>query len=487
MNETTIRPADVIKSLRDHRLRWIVPAVAIALVSLGYALVRPATWEASQALVLRDEVAGNEDGLGRFSDADQMKAAQETATEIIRAQPVIAGALKRVGPPSGYRNPEHWPTLDDIESFRKKIEITAPNGAEFGKTEVIYLQVSAHKQDRAVALATALCDEAEVRMQQLRSDKAASLVAELAKTAELVRDDLEAATDRLSTMEEGLGTDLSELRILNESSSGESNLRRTMIEVQNEIRQAYNHGDELRQLRSLLLDAREDAGRLVATPNELLVSQPALRRLKDGLVDTQLRKAQLLGSMSKRHPQVLAAAAAETEIREHLHGELETALRGLDVALRVTDRRMETLTTRCTEIETRLTRLAGVRAEYDNLTRDTRNRAEILTQVERDLADARGSQAAAGSTSLLTRIDEPVTGAHPAGPRRSMVFLFGIFGGLTTGFGVVLLTTSPSRNPQPAVVAVDGKAASARPATPEFGLSLKGALKRLAGAGYSWN
>ena len=69
-----------------------------------------------------------------------------------------------------------------------------------------------------------------------------------------------------------------------------------------------------RQLLTLLKDAEADPTRLMAAPNSLLDSQPALRRLKDGLVDAQLRTATLQGRMSAEHPEVVAAREAEVQV-----------------------------------------------------------------------------------------------------------------------------------------------------------------------------
>jgi len=65
------------------------------------------------------------------------------------------------------------------------------------------------------------------RFADLREAKARSTTEELAKAVSLAQRDLTQATDSLSKMEQRVGSDLAELRILNESPSGDSDLRRT--------------------------------------------------------------------------------------------------------------------------------------------------------------------------------------------------------------------------------------------------------------------
>src|SRR5690606_13524528 len=111
---------------------------------------------------------------------------------------------------------------------------------------------------------------------------------------------------------------------------------------------------------------------LVATPNQLLDSQPALRRLKEGLIDAQLQSAQLQGIRTKTHPGVVAARHAEDEIREHLHQEISLAIRGLQAEQTVADSRLTQLQELLDDVSKRMTKLASMRASYNNLVAEVR-------------------------------------------------------------------------------------------------------------------
>jgi uncharacterized protein involved in exopolysaccharide biosynthesis len=269
------------------------------------------------------------------------------------------------------------------------------------------------------------------------------MIDELIKAVSLAETDLQAATQRLGAMEREVGSDLPELRALHEAGSGESGLRRTTIEVENEIRQAQLAHRNNEELLNLLTDAEQDHACLLATPNRLLESQPALRRLKEGLVDAQLRTAQLQGSMSDNHPQVVAATKAEEEIRQHLHNELALAIRGLHADLRLTNERVESLNKQLSNSRQRTTRLAGMRAAYVNLVQEVAQRNKMLEETRKELADARSKQAAAMAASLISSVDEPDTGSKPLSPGRAVIVLIGLAGGLLTGAGVLFLTVAP--------------------------------------------
>ena len=502
MNSTShpvASPAQLLSVILRYPRRWLIPAVVIAAASGVYALVRPATWEASQALVIRNDAANNQESLGKFVQLDEMRTVQETILELLRSRSVLAAALVEVGPPARRADDETaWPSDQEVADLRDAIKLTPPKGAEFGKTEVFYLRVRDRQQSRAVGLASALCGQLEASFQKLRDAKAASMVRELRQAIELSAGDLGDASGRLAEMERQVGSDLAELRNLHEAGSGESMLRRTITEIRTELRQAHTTLKSNQELLALLKAAEARPDRLVATPNTLLESQPALRRLKDGLVDAQLSSSQLLGRMSAEHPMVKAAREAEQQIVRHVHEELANAIRAVEVDLRLGGDRTALLEEQLNAATGRLETLAGLRTPYANLVAQTKKRNELWEKAQQRLADARASQATAHAASLISRLDRPDPGTRPVGPGRAVIALVGLLGGLVTGFGVILLTVSPSEFAQPAAASAPSPAAAARPlaahgkgpgnfADTEREVALQEVLERLAAASANWN
>jgi succinoglycan biosynthesis transport protein ExoP len=488
-NVPVVNLNDLIRTLHQHPRRWMMPMLVLTIVAGLYALVRPETWEASQALTVRNDAVNKLDGPGKFRDSGDMKTTQETILEIALSRTVISAALKEVGPPaSSCGTTAHgWPTADDVDRVRNSVKVSPPKGAEFGKTEIFYLKVRASDRARSVALASALCDQIEASLQQLRENKAAGLIAELANAMALAEADRQAATERLAAIERQAGGDLGELRFLHQAASGDSDLRRKALEIENELRQAKNAQRDNEELAKLLQAAQDDPGRLLATPNSLLDSQPALKRLKDGLVDAQLRTASLMGTMQPGHPLVQSGKAGEHQISQQVHDELTIATRGVEVNLRLNAGRVADLENQLRNARERLDRLAGLRADYSNLVADVNHRVELLDAARRDLAGARASQAAAQSSSLLSRIDNPDAGSGPVGPSQAMIVLVGLFGGLFTGLGIIVLTLPPvspagstAHEPQPKEQVQPAPAAQLAVFQPQSDLSLRRALERVA-------
>jgi succinoglycan biosynthesis transport protein ExoP len=482
MTQATIRPSDVVQTVTEHPWRTIVPVAVVTLLALAYAVARPTSWEAAQALVVRDEVGDRLTRPGKFAHVDEMKTSQETILELAKSRGVLSKALAEIGPPTDRHASRPWPSEQDLEALQGNVKITPPKGAEFGKTEVFYLKVQDTNQHRAVELTLAICRQLQNRFAELREAKAHSTIDELTRSVTLAHDDLATATRALGDMEQRFGGDLSELRILNESPSGDSDLRRTAIELEKELRGYQATQTEGQELLKLLASAQGDPSKLLASPSVLLKSQPALGRLKDGLVDAQLRTGQALGTMSQDHPLVQAAHAAEQAIGEQLHDEIGVAIRGIEVDLRVNADRIRALEEQNSAIQGRLGRLATVRAEYANLVAATKYRGETLKAVERDLAEARSSQAAARAASLINLVDSPDAGSRPLGPGRTTIVLAGIGGGLLIALAIVFLTINPG-TPHESQAARTLPMPSAQIAERATGLTLKQALQRVAARG----
>ena len=439
LHHSVISPREFIDILAVRWRLWVVPALIVSLAVMIYAVVHRKTWEASQALIVRNEAVNNDRGLGKFTQLEEMKTIQETILELTRSRGVLQAALKQVGPPAGYKYLENWPTDRDVQKCRKALKIVPPKGAEFGKTEIFYLTVRDYDRTRAIALSEAICDQLQAHFQELRDAKARSMIDELTKTVALAKTDLAESTSRLAAVETAIGSDLAELRAMQDIGAGDSALRRSVEEIRAQLREVSTTQKANEELLHVLREAQEDPGRLVATPNRLLESQPALRRFKDGLVDAQLTAAKLQGSMSADHPKVKAAIQSDEEIARHIHDELPLAIRGLEIEITLNNQKQKLLEDQLAIATERLNRLAEVRAAYETQAAENRNRIALAEHAEQNLAEARAALARAKATSLISRIDRPDTGANPVGLARTVIAFLGILAGLTTGLGVVFL------------------------------------------------
>jgi uncharacterized protein involved in exopolysaccharide biosynthesis len=194
---------------------------------------------------------------------------------------------------------------------------------------------------------------------------------------------------------------------------------------------------------ALLQAALEDPRQLVATPSTLLRSQPAISRLKDALIDAQVRSAELLGTLADDHPFAIAARETEERIQNQLHDELAVAIKGLKMDLDLNASRDSALEAKSEKARERLARLAAGRAQYANLLSAVNNHTRLLEAARKNLADARADHASAHSASVITRIDGVQAGVRPVGPGRTTITAAGGLAGLICGLGLVFVFGQP--------------------------------------------
>ncbi|MEO8494769.1 MAG: hypothetical protein ABI614_06845 [Planctomycetota bacterium] len=460
----------LLKAFRTFVWLWVVPTVAMTAVATVYAIVKPTTWKASQALVIRDEARGM-GRQGRFDSTESMRASQETIIEVAKSTAVVSATLKQLGPPKSLLGNKNFPTDAEIQALRESIAVAAPRGSELGTAEVLYLSVKGKSPEQAVARANAVCDQLEQHLGNLRNARAGSVTSELEQTLKLAAADLQKATDGLTAMEREVGRDLAELRVLNQSGSGDGNLRTALNQVKAEIRQRESEAEAQQELKEVLVTAKQNPDELLAMPSSMFAAQPALKRLKEGLVDAQLRTSDLMGKMSPGHPLVQAARQGEEAIRQSLRSELASALSSCDADLQVVHRQINLLTSQQDDLQARLDRLAGLRATYAVLVNDVEQRTAIVQHAKQDLATARATQSSSQATSLITRFQKPQVGDSPVGPGRVTIIGIGLVGGLMTGAGLVFLVAPLGPNAQQGrrltdFLGLGRRAADRQPATP---------------------
>lgn len=426
---------------------WLGSAILMSVVGGGYSLQRTRHWRASQPLLVRDEANGAVDRLGRFASQTDMQAAQETILEMARNPEVVAAALQRVGPPPGEKA-AGWPTERAVEDhITDLITVRPPKGAEFGTTEVIYLETEAIGRERAERLCSAVFQELSERMQMLRKVRADSVLRELTDARRLAFDKLNEATARLQAMESAVGGDLAELRSMTETISSDGSARRNLVDVETQLQSAELELQALLELKELLVAGAADPAHLLVAGGDLLASQPTLKRLKDGLIDAQLAVSQLNGRFSAVHPKLRAAQVAEQEIRQRLQQESAAAILAMEPALAVARERISRLREKQAELGRRLEMLANIRADYAALVSEVRQRTEVLGNAERALAEAEANHTAALSTSLVSKLDPPKTGDRPEGPGGLLLCAAATSSGLIFGLGLVFLVAPAPAGP----------------------------------------
>ena len=413
--------------------------IVFGVLGAGYSVIRPSVYSARQPLVVRDEATGSVDRLGRFSSQTELKAAQETILEMTQNPEVVSKALKQIGPPGGGVDAS-WPRAGVVDSvIRSSVNLVAPKGSEFGNTEVVYLGVKASTPERASFFCTAMYDKLTAQLRDVRRVRADSVIDELTHARDLAARNLNRASMQIREIEMQFGTDLGELRNLNDTISGDGTNRRTLAEQTQELQAAELELLKLESQHQLLVEGARNPQRLLISGSQLLEQQPSLSRLKDGLIDAQLAASQMAGLFTPNNPKLRAAMKTEQEIRTRMQQETAAAADAMKPVLKLQRGRVQRFRDRVGSLSKRLETLATIRTDYAKLDSNIKHRTEIMADAEKALSEALASRSAALSTNLVARLGPPQVGDHPIGPGKMVLTLGSSLAGLIFGLGSVFL------------------------------------------------
>lgn len=458
MNSFITNPAvkSILRGILVWAPLWILTTIIFGALGVFYAFfLKTDTYIASQALLVRDEANGAVMRLGRFQSQTEMKAAQETILEMAKSHQVVREALVAVGEPPQIMNwlfpasfSGEYPSKELVEeTANQAIQVHAPKGTEFGTTEIIYLDIKSNSTDHARRLNKALCDALESRLQQVRRARADGVILELVSARNSRRQALTEATQQLEETERAAGSDLTDLRGLTETVGGNSSSRAELEQIKNEIRQSETARQALLSDRDMLIKASQDPQGFLVAPGSVLNAHPGLKRMREGLADSQIQGAHILGKFTPDHPSAIASNSAQAAIASQFSNELKAAITTVDADLALADIKLQRLETQKVKAEARLAAIAEGRAAYANLVADVKSKTALLETAERELAGAQAARDASISTSLLTRLDAPIVSDRPTGPGRTTLSGLSAIAGLVFGLGIVFAITPIDMGP----------------------------------------
>mgnify|MGYP003638405282 FL=1 len=186
---------------------------------------------------------------------------------------------------------------------------------------------------------------------------------------------------------------------------------------------------------------------MLASGSDLLSLQPSLLRLKDGLIDAQIRSSELAANRTPNHPILQNAQATEQEIRSRMQEEARVAVKAMEPTLKQEAERVSRLKTRKEQLTSRLEALAAARTDYANVDAEVKHRTTLLETAEKALTEAQASRTAALSTNLVAELGPPQVSDKPIGPGGTLVTLGSASAGLLFGLGAVfLIAPGPSES-----------------------------------------
>ena len=444
--ETNLRLEYAISTLVRFRKLWIIPAVAGLVLSLLYVFfIRSETWTARQTLIVRDDMLGQSLKPGQFSSLESMKSAQETILEIARRPEVIRSVLTTLGPKSKglFFDASQFPDAATIEEVQGLISLSAPNGAEFGKTEVMTLNAKSSSPERSLQFIELLLAEMEKNINEVRRSRLQSMESELLLARNGARSALELSMEKLRGMEDTLGADIGTMNGLNSTQPGDTFAKAEISQILIEQRAAQVQLDSAISAQQLLNEAKLNPERVVTTSTDFLKAEPKLQALSKSLVDAQKAYADNTGRFEDLHPAVQSSRQTVRVMREQIFQELESLSLSLNSQITELQQRIARLAGLADQHRARLVELGSKRVDHLAVNGEVTKKSEVFNQFESRLSEVQSLRASTGNVAWLTRIGAPQLATRPDGMGKKSLVLVGGFCGLMMGLGLIMLVAPP--------------------------------------------
>ena len=430
----------------------IIPAIiGLALATFYAFFVMPEMWTARQSFLIRDDLSGTAFKPGRFDSEEARKSAQETILEVARRPLVVRTVLEKLGPES-FMKGGNWVTDEVIEDTQKAIDISAPNGAEFGKTDAIVLTAKSSTRERTRKFIELLSEEITTQTNRIRSLRFESMESESRQAYQAAVEARDDAINRLNDLDQRLGSDFGFLTLRGNQPgqptqpSGVEAIQAEILKKQDEL--------EIAEIRfAALLKAFKNPKKASQLPSEVAAAQPKIQNTMAKLLDLQEELHIAKGLYSNRHPRVKGLSKALDFSQQQLHNSLSGEMAGVRASIKLKKRQLAGLKDRIEKLKARLIRLSKARSEHLALTTQSQQLGEAATRAKTVWTEIESRTKTARTVGLLTPTDVAQVSTRPDGVGKKVIALAGLLGGLMTGVGLMFIVAPPMTDPTSSRVA----------------------------------
>lgn len=444
--ELNSRNRYLLSTLLEFKFYLIIPAMAGAVLALIYVLLlQSQSWTSRQRLMVRDDLLGQAFKPGQFSSFDTMKSRQETILDVARNPEVIRATLQQLGPStkSWFFGSEGYPDDHTIEQMQGQINLSAPNGAEFGTTEVVVLSVKAPSAKRSADLISTLLVEVEQQVESVRVSQLQSMESELIAARDNARNSLKKSIDKLREMENILGPDSVAMATMTSSMPGDNSIKSELLQILAEKRGFEAQLESLKASQKTLEESQSNPLLVMTSAASFFRDQVKISELAKKFVNAQGSFAVATGRYESTHPLVQAAAEQLDELKNQIANEFSVLSISLDSRVVELEQQIARLDDQIDQNHQRLMNLNDKRGDHLAINSEIAKRTEMLNQFETDLENVQSYHQGAGKNVWITRMGEPQIAAQADGMGKRSTVMAGGFLGLLFGAGLIVLLAPP--------------------------------------------
>jgi uncharacterized protein involved in exopolysaccharide biosynthesis len=277
------------------------------------------------------------------------------------------------------------------------------------------------------------------RYEQLSAEQAQHLVKETTLQVSKSRQQLEEAAAQFESCVKSLEGGMAELNSMGGSAGGESELRRSLVQLNERLVPAeadlqVQHAF-LQQLRVALKDPRE----LVNVPGSLIREYPSLEQV---IRDMGSARSQLNAVASRVTPENPEFQSTEEHLRRvelSYAKEVSRAMSAIEQEIEAKFEAVNYMRAQKDKYLERIAELTNRYVEFDGLRQELVQCRTIVADAEKRRSDAAHALLTAAQETRFATLDGPRTSTEPVSPQRKLNTLAGTLLGLITGVGMAFL------------------------------------------------
>jgi uncharacterized protein involved in exopolysaccharide biosynthesis len=417
------------------------------LFCAGAAVVswlQPEVFEASVQIWAQDQSPGLRGSSSYPNDsAARVKMALTNVREVIFSRRVLESALEQCGmlnPALGDTNSTAQAERDGLVRWlSKSIRLEAPKGTDFGSSQIFFIRLRDRDAARAPQLLSAVLDSFRKRYEQLSAEQAQHLLHETSLQVTKSREKLEIAAREFDDCVISLEGGLAELNSMGGSAGGESELRRSLVQLNERLVPAEADLKVQQAFLEQLQKAQDDSNEFVNVPGTLIREYPSLEQAVRDLGTARSQLDAVAARLTPENPQYQSN-------EEHLHlveqSYGQEVIRAMSAIQREIEAKFEAVTFMRSQKNIYLVRIAELTnryVEFDGLRQELAQCRTIVADAEKRRSDAAHALLTAAQETLFATLDGPRTSTNPVSPQRKLNVAVGTLLGLITGIGMAFL------------------------------------------------
>ncbi len=446
-NVQTSRVREWISTLFIYQRTIVSLTLFGGVAAAAFAFLQPKLYEASVQMWVQDENSAIRSSTNYAADsAARVRTLLSNLREVIYSRQVLEDTLKKADATAS-----HHSEKDEADSSRPRpdqsvsrlvdaIRLDGPAGSEFGSSQIFFVRLRQRDPKLAQQLLTGLLESFRGRYKHLSTEQAMHLYDETSAAAERAREQLGTATDSFDKFVQEMQGGMSELNSLSGSTTSDSELRRELTAINDQLLPAESELTLQTALLEEMQKARDEGVKQLMLPGSFVRDYPALDVSARELVSARIQMDDVAARTTAQNPEYPAAQERLRLAEKTFNNQLDQVADAVQREIAARTELVEFLQNDKDMFLGKLATLSNKFLQYDGLKQEVARCRAAVADAEKRRSEAFHGVLSTGEETQFATMDGPRTSAEPISPKPALTVTMGLMLGLFCGSVFSLVT-----------------------------------------------